>query len=235
MTKPQKKSRHKKPEVIYELQEANSRLTDAFFHHGLADYPRDKTLQLCKFYRLLMQQQKKENFTRLLKFRDIAIKHFVDCLILPLELYTIKFPLMDMGTGPGFPGIPLKIHFPEEKIILVEGVKKRVDFLKEVREKLELQELNIIGRYVDENFNYPVNSVITRAVDEILPTLKHVYNCLPPDGEVIFMKGPGVDEELTKAIQLIKDKYTLHKDIPYTLPNTPHKRRLVIFKKIGHQ
>ncbi len=231
MTKPTKKSRHKKPEVIYELDEANNRLVDAFSHHGLEGYPYDKTMQLSRFYRLLMQQQNKENFTRLLKFRDIAIKHFVDCLIVPLEHYKLKFPLIDMGTGPGFPGIPLKIHFPDERIILVEGVKKRVNFLKEVRDKLDLKNLDIIGRYVDEDFNFPVQSVITRAVDAIIPTLKYTYNCLPDGGEVVFMKGPNVDHELEKAIPLVKDKFYLSDDITYNLPNTPHNRRLVVFKK----
>lgn len=234
MKKPIKKSRHKKPEVIYELDEANNRMVDAFNHHGLADYPYEKTMQLCRFYRLLMQQQNKENFTRLLKFRDIVIKHFVDCLIVPLEHYQLKFPLIDMGTGPGFPGIPLKIHYPDERIILVEGVKKRVNFLKEVRESLGLKNLDIIGRYVDEDFNFPIQSVITRAVAEITPTLKYTYNCLPEGGEVVFMKGPNVDEELEKAIPLVKGKFYLSDDITYTLPNTNHNRRLVVFKK-GNQ
>lgn len=224
-------SRHKKPVVIYPLEEACSRLADAFLHHGLSDYPYDKIKQLAKFYQLLMQQQKKENFTRLLKFRDIAIKHFVDCLIVPLEYYELKFPLIDMGTGPGFPGLPLKIHFPEERIILVEGVKKRIQFLKNVREEMNLKSLDIIGRYVDEDFAFPAQTVITRAVDDISNTLKYTYNCLPSDGEVVLMKGPNVDKELETAKQQFSGKFYLHKDIPYTLPNSPHKRRLIVFKK----
>ncbi len=233
MAKDYKRSRHKKPTVIYSLEEACSRLADAFKHHGLEDYPYEKVKQLAHFYRILMLQQKDENFTRLLKFRDIAIKHFVDCLIVPLELYQIQFPLIDMGTGPGFPGIPLKIHYPDERIILVEGVRKRVQFLKNVREEMQLENLDIIGRYVDEDFSYPAQSIITRAVDDTRNTLKYTYNCLPIGGEVILMKGPNVDDELKVAKKEFDGKFELKKDIPYTLPNSPHQRRLVVFEKVA--
>jgi hypothetical protein len=89
-----------------------------------------------------MENQEKENFTRLLKLNDIGIKHFIDCLIVT-ELTKLKFPLIDVGTGPGFPGIPLKILYPSERIILAEGVQRRVEFLKDVL----LKESFIKGQY----------------------------------------------------------------------------------------
>jgi len=87
----------------------------------------EQRTKLAEFYRLLMLNQEKENFTRLLKLRDVAIKHFIDSIII-LKYTKLQFPLLDVGTGPGFPGIPLKIMFPNEKILLGEGVQRRVEF-----------------------------------------------------------------------------------------------------------
>lgn len=222
--------KHKKPETIYSLQEANDRLADIFRNHGF-QCSHEVRLKLAHFYRLLMENQEKENFTRLLKLRDIAIKHFIDCLIVS-QLTELKFPLLDVGTGPGFPGIPLKLLFPDKKILLAEGVQRRVEFLKHVREEMKLQELDIVGRNINKHFVYPVNGVITRAVEDVRNTLGNVLNCLEVGGWVYFMKGPGVDPEIPMALKEYGQYYQLKKDIPYTLPETPHQRRLVIFEKI---
>lgn len=224
--------KHKKPESIYSVDEANERLADIFRNHEF-QCSHEERAKLAKFYRLLMENQEKENFTRLLKLRDIAIKHFIDCQIVT-TLTDLRFPLLDVGTGPGFPGIPLKIHFPNEKIILAEGVQRRVEFLKHVREQMNLKNLDIVGRNINPYFAYPVNGVITRAVEDIGNTLGNVLSCLEVGGRVYFMKGPGVDPEIPSALKQFSEFYKLVKDIPYTLPNTPHKRRLVIFEKIKH-
>ena len=180
-----------------------------------------------------MENQEKENFTRLLKLRDIAIKHFIDCMII-VEHTKLQFPLMDVGTGPGFPGIPLKILFPKEKILLAEGVQRRVEFLKHVRSEMKLQNLDIIGRNINPNFVYPVNGVITRAVEDVGNTLRNVLSCLQLGGRVYFMKGPGVDPEIAMAKSEMSEFYKLVENIPYVLPHTPHERRLVVYEKIKH-
>jgi 16S rRNA (guanine527-N7)-methyltransferase len=178
-----------------------------------------------------METQKKENFTRLLNLRDVGIKHFIDSLIIT-QFTELKFPLMDVGTGPGFPGIPLKIFFPEEPILLAEGVQRRVEFLKDVREKLALKNLLILGRNINPECFYPVNGVITRAVEEIQNTLSNVINSLQTGGYVYFMKGPGVDPELKMALETWGEYYKLVQDKAYSIPNTLNERRLIVFKKI---
>ncbi len=226
--------KHKAPEVIYELNEANDRLADIFHNHDFKMVSHEQRIKLAQFYRLLMQSQTKENFTRLLKLRDIAIKHFIDSLLI-LDHVNLQFPLLDVGTGPGFPGIPLKIAIPNEKIILAEGVQKRVEFLKKVRSELDLPKLEIIGRNIGQDFLYPVQGVITRAVEDISNTLSNVVNCLELGGKVYFMKGPNVDPEIHQAIAQWGEHYSLDRDIAYELPKTTHQRRLVVFEKFKHR
>ncbi|UOF02284.1 16S rRNA (guanine(527)-N(7))-methyltransferase RsmG [Bdellovibrio reynosensis] len=225
--------RHKKPEVIYELNEANDRLADVFRNHGFDLVSHEQRKQLAHFYRLLMQNQEKENFTRLLKLRDIAIKHFIDSIII-MKYTDLKFPLLDVGTGPGFPGIPLKIMFPKEKVLLGEGVQRRVEFLKHVRSEMGLENLDILGRNINRDCVYPVNGAITRAVEDIGNTLNNVMSCLQLGGRVYFMKGPGVGPEIEAAKSKWGEYYKLVQDVAYSLPNTPHERRLVVYEKIKH-
>jgi 16S rRNA (guanine527-N7)-methyltransferase len=233
--KGQKTGVHKKPVRIFKFNEADDRLRDLFFNHGF-DQKIDHELrkQFTRFYILLMENQKKENFTRLTSIKDVAIKHFIDSIMID-KLTPLKFPLLDMGTGPGFPGIPLKIMLGrEKKIILAEGVQRRVQFLKNVRSELGLENLEIIGRNVNEDFQYPVEGVITRAVEDTRNTMANVMNCLQTGGCVYLMKGPNVDPEIKTALQTWGDYFQLEKDKAYELPNTPHKRRLLVFRKVKH-
>ena len=225
------RGRHKKPESIFELNEANDRLADIFRNHDFDLVNHQQRMQLAHFYRLLMLNQEKENFTRLLKLKDIAIKHFIDSIII-MKYTKLQFPLLDVGTGPGFPGIPLKVMFPNEQILLGEGVQRRVEFLKHVRSEMKLQNLDILGRNINKHCVYPVNGAITRAVEDIGNTLGNVISCLNIGGRVYFMKGPGVDPEIAAAKTNWSEYYKLVEDVAYSLPNSPHERRLVVYEKI---
>jgi len=229
---PRKPGFHKKPQRILSVSEAEDRLFDIFRNHGMGHISHEVRSQLVKFYILLMEQQKRENFTRLLNFRDVAIKHFIDSIIVA-EKVNLTFPLLDMGSGPGFPGIPLKILLgPEKKIILAEGVQKRVEFLKKAREGLGLEGLDILGKNINKDFVYPVGGVITRAVEDARNTLGNVINSVKVGGKVFLMKGPNVGPELETAKQEWGEYYELEANIPYLLPETPHERRLLVYRKI---
>ena len=225
------RGQHRRANESYSLAEADDRIYDIFRNHGFGDYPHEKRLQLTRFYQLLMENQNEQNFTRLLTLRDVAIKHFIDSVIVA-KLTKLQYPLLDMGTGPGFPGIPLKIHEPKEKIILAEGVQKRVEWLKRVREEMKLENLEIIGRNVNIEFFYPVQGVITRAVEDARNTLGNVVNCLQTGGKVYLMKGPNCGPEIQMALDTWGEYFALDSDIEYSLPNTPHERRLLVFKKL---
>lgn len=228
----EKKSSHKKPDKIYGLEEANDRLYDIFKNHEFENFTHERRHQLAQYYVLLMEEQMENNFTRLVNIRDIAIRHFIDSLIVTKHTQ-FKFPLMDIGTGPGFPGIPLKIYYPDKPIILAEGVGKRCDFLRRVKEELGLKNLEIIQKNIRLSTTEPkVKSVITRAVEDISNTLRNAHNVLEMKGRVYFMKGPNVDPEIEMA-QKLSSAYKLVEDIAYDLPKTTHKRRLIIYEKIG--
>jgi 16S rRNA (guanine527-N7)-methyltransferase len=224
------RSHHKKPEEVFSFADADDRVYDVFRNHDFGDYPHDQRHELVKFYQLLMTNQKVQNFTRLITLREVAIKHFIDCLMVP-RLIKLEFPLLDMGTGPGFPGIPLKIHLPEDRIILAEGVQKRVEFLKSVRDHLNLKNLDIIGRYVNEDFVYPVQSVITRAVESAEASITNVMACLNVGGSLVLMKGPNCQHEIEPALAKWGKFVRLEKNTSYTLPKTSHERTLLVFRK----
>ena len=226
-----KRGKHRAPDKIFPLEEANDRLFDLFRNHGFGDYPHSKRRQFAQFYTLLMDVQQKENFTRLTSLKDVGLKHFIDCLMVS-RLTQLQFPLMDVGTGPGFPGIPLKIEFPEETIVLAEGVQRRVEFLKHVREQMDFRHLPILGRNINPECFYPVRGVITRAVEDMRNTLGNVIHCLQTGGRAYFMKGPGVDPEIPMALEAWSEFYRLAEDHRYVLPQTDQERRLLVFEKI---
>ena len=115
---------------------------------------------------------------------------------------------------------------------MLQGVQRRVEFLKQVRTVLGLDELKIIGRNVNAEFFYPVHGVITRAVEDARNTLGNVVNSIQTGGKVYLMKGPACGPESQMALDAWGEYFALDGDIPYELPNTPHKRRLLIFRKL---
>jgi 16S rRNA (guanine527-N7)-methyltransferase len=184
-----------------------------------------------KYYKLLSKWNQINNFTRIRDFKEIMLKHYVDSFLVA-KLFDLPESLLDIGTGPGFPGIPLKIIRPQIHVILAERIHKRVAFLNEVKKRLSLTDMEVIGRRIDRNFSVPVKGVITRAFASIAETLPKVDGCLLPGGAAIFMKGPKADEEIKNAQRVMEGKYILEKNIAYTLPIKGHKRRLIVLRRL---
>ncbi|MHC4871970.1 MAG: 16S rRNA (guanine(527)-N(7))-methyltransferase RsmG [Planctomycetota bacterium] len=184
-----------------------------------------------QFYLRLKERNKEINITRIHKFDDTVVRHFVDCII--VGKYTkLPSPILDIGSGGGFPGVPLKIVNPDTEIILGEGRKLRVEFLEEVRKCLRLPKLYIYGHQIHPSFTDPINGAITRAVEVVPKTLARVRGGLQKGGRVILMKGPKVDPELEEAAKTFKDEYKLIEDHAFVLPGTDHKRRVVVYERL---
>jgi len=185
---------------------------------------------LWKFHKFLRARNPELNLTRIHNFANIVYKHYVDS-IYPAVLTDLPSPLLDLGSGGGFPGIPLKIYKPGLKLILAESRGKRIDFLCSVVQELGLEGVEIVGRKIGPGYTVSVPGIISRAVLSIPETLEIVKGCIAPGGLVILMKGPGCTDELTEAHKRFGGDYELIEDRAYSLPNTSHRRRLVIFTR----
>jgi 16S rRNA (guanine527-N7)-methyltransferase len=188
--------------------------------------------QLWRFHRMLRERNAADDLTRLVGFESIVVKHYVDCWIVG-DLFELPSPLLDLGTGPGFPAIPLKIRDASLELVLVEAREKRVAFLDDVIAELGFENVRTIKlKATSKSLEVPVAGVITRAVEAISATLLRMDRCLGEGGLAIFMKGPAVDPEIDEARERFASEYELVTDHAYTLPETPHQRRLVVFRRI---
>jgi len=174
------------------------------------------------------------NLTRIHNFENMVLKHYVDSLLV-LQFVELPAPLVDMGTGAGLPGIPLKIARPEVEMILAEPRGPRVEFLRGVCAELGLAGIEVFEGKVGPQFKRVAAGVITRAVAPISATLDRVANCLAPGGTILFMKGPVCDAEVEQAGESHAASFRLLADHAYEIPGTPHARRLVVYERLeGH-
>jgi 16S rRNA (guanine(527)-N(7))-methyltransferase RsmG len=187
--------------------------------------------QFWLYHGLLRHHNTELNLTRIHSFAGMVLKLYVDSA-LPARLTDLPSPLMDLGSGPGMPGIPLKIMRPDVQIVLAEGRARRTAFLQEAIARLGLEGIDIVARNITPAFEQPFSAVITRAVERIKDTLERVQGCLRQGGRIIFMKGPGCDPEIVEAAQRFGGRFALVEDLAYRLGQTRHQRRLVIFERL---
>lgn len=188
--------------------------------------------QLWRYHNLIRKRNTDNELTRIKGFEPMVIKHYVDSMIVG-NFLSLPTPLVDVGTGAGFPGVPLKIRYPHLKLILAEPRPKRVTFLNEVIRELRLSQTHVFDhKVVSASFTKPVNGVISRAVEHIEKTILRTSAALQKDGLLIFLKGPAVDPEIVQANKRFEGRYKLVMDKAYTLPNTPHDRRLVVYQRL---
>ncbi len=202
------------------------KLIKEYFEKASLYYTKEIISRFNQFLHLLLQYNTSHDLTRITSIDEIIIKHFVDSLFIT-KFITIPSPLLDIGTGAGFPGIPLAIVYPDKRFILAESRHKRTQFLSIVQNSLQLNNIEIYPHLVTEKSFFEVSGVITRAVESIDETLHRCHHFLQQGNIVLLMKGPSVDEE---NITLC-DSYSKIMDQPYTLPATSYKRRLIVYKK----
>lgn len=187
--------------------------------------------KLWEYHGLLRSANEDLNLTRIHNFENMVLKHYVDSLLV-LQFEELQGPLVDMGSGPGLPGIPLKIARPDVEMILAEPRGARADFLQMVVDRLGLKKVEVIASKVNSRFPRKVNGVITRAVASIPETLDRVAACITPGGKMLLMKGPDCDDEIREARTSHKDLFRLVADHKYQIPGTPHDRRLVVYERL---
>jgi 16S rRNA (guanine527-N7)-methyltransferase len=136
------------------------------------------------------------NLTGLRTDREIIIKHFLDSLLYAKLLPPEALTLADIGSGAGFPGIPIKIIFPCLQVFLVEPTQKKAIFLRHVCSRLQLRNIEIIDKRIEDVKGLKVDVAVTRALCSIGEFIEKTKDILNEKGILILSKGPGLEKEL---------------------------------------
>ena len=216
--------------------EACRHLAEGLRDLGIEPLPSSTLAQLWRYFTELMRWNRTMNLVAEAPDQGVLENHFLDSLtLLPL---LGEGPLLDVGTGAGFPGLALKIARPELEVTLVEPRQKRVSFLRQVIRTLKLTGITVVADrlegadqgFVEAHGLFPL--ITSRALNEIGPFLSLVEAIAPPGGRILCMKGPKADEELAAwRKQSPASPFVQERRIDFTLPFSGAGRTLLIFKK----
>lgn len=205
------------------------------------DLSDEQAFQLYTYYEMLVEWNKVMNLTGITEFEEVLLKHFIDSAAISRITDMSKVnTVMDVGTGAGFPGMPLKIVFPHLKITLLDSLNKRIQFLNAVIEKLQLEEIETIhGRAEDfgrdAKYREQYDLCVSRAVANLSSLSEYCVPFIKVGGRFISYKAGEVEEEVTAAEKAIRTLHCEPAKIEKTeLPDSDLTRSFVIIKKKGH-
>lgn len=194
--------------------------------------------QFMAYKDLLLEWNEKMNLTAITDEREIMLKHFADCLMLCPETDALGGKtVIDVGTGAGFPGVPLKIARPELEVTLLDSLNKRITFLNEVvsglgLEKVKCLHLRAEDGGADKNLREKFDLCVSRAVADLSVLSEYCLPFVKVGGYFISMKGPDVSEEIERAKKAVKLLGGSIEEIKKTaIPGTDIVHSLVIIKK----
>lgn len=198
----------------------------------------DQVLEnFCRYHAFLMEENKKFNLTTITQPREVAEKHFLDALLIVDQIKTpVGIKMIDIGSGAGFPGLPLKIYWPDLNVVLLESVGKKVNFMRQVIELLQLTGVEAIQARAEDlarTQRQQYHLAVSRAVAEMRVLVEYALPFVRVGGCFIAYKGPDVRDELKQAqmaIQLLGGEVAETKKTCLPLSHDP--RTLVIIKKI---
>lgn len=164
--------------------------------------------QSVRYYTLLVKENKKYNLTSITKPEEAAEKHFLDSLLLLPDLDEYKEPqVIDVGSGAGFPGLPLKIFRPELQITLIDSAGKKTVFIDRIIKELGLESVWTVHARAEEHalgHREYYDLALSRAVAEMRVLMELTIPLIRVGGKVIISKGPGVQEEIKAAINALQ-------------------------------
>jgi len=207
-------------------------LTDKYIGCDLTEL---QVAQLCQFGDLLLEWNQKLNLTRITDPQEVILKHFIDSMVLSKFIQGSSFA--DLGTGAGFPGIPLKILRPDLDVFLVDSLKKRLDFLDMVINKLALKKVMTVharaenfGR--DSLYRGRFDTVSSRAVARLPILLEFALPVLKIKGLFLAAKGLQADQELAESEKALKILGGISEGIKhFNLGESAEHRAVILIRK----
>lgn len=215
------------------------KIMDNYFQQMELELSEKQKEQFLEYYHFLIEKNKVMNLTTITEYQEVITKHFMDSLYLS-KVYDLRgeMSLLDLGTGAGFPGVPLKIMFPHLNIVLMDSLNKRIKFLDELIRKLELQDIIAIHGRAEElgnsiAYRESFDLCVSRAVSKLCILSEYCIPFVKVNGFFIPYKSGLIEkeyEEGKKAVNVLGGK--LKRIERFTIPGTELERTLLIIEKI---
>jgi 16S rRNA (guanine527-N7)-methyltransferase len=214
-----------------------------WFEHVNLSISENQYEMLETYYQRLVSENEKYNLTAITDRKDVYIKHFIDSMLIKhffdvFKIETTQKQMIDIGTGAGFPAIPIKIFYPEIIVTGLDSLQKRIGFLNIVKDALALDHIDFIhGRAEDfgrdKKHRESYDFAVSRAVAELRMLLEFVMPFVKVGGYFIAYKSLKYEEELDNASNALKQMKTRYiQTIRITLPENYGERELMIFQKM---
>jgi len=199
------------------------------------DLPGDRLALLEAYREILLLWNSKMNLASLQSDLDLPVRHFIDSLTLLPHLPPGPGSLLDIGSGAGFPAIPIRIFRNDLHVTLLEASRKKCSFLKELSRRLGLQDVTVLNSRLEELLRQPrrpaYDIITSRATLKLPELVEKGLPLLKKGGLLAAMKGPGLDEEIA-ALESIKTvDFRVVANVALSLPLTGDRRQLVLVDK----
>lgn len=184
-------------------------LKEKFLEAGF-DFDGEIIEKFLKYYEMLIEKNKVMNLTAITEFDDVVVKHFIDSLlIIKLIDFNNVTKIIDIGTGAGFPGLPIKIVYPELKVVLMDSLNKRLKFLKEVIDELTLDNIELVHSRAEDlarmsQYREKFDLVVSRAVANLSTLSEYCLPFVKVGGCFVSYKSDNINEELEQSMAAIK-------------------------------